>query len=162
MELEYGRPVEEVFVDITPEPLAAASLGQVLKLLSLRTHTEADQLFMYEKYVQVASDASRRGMKRPKSHRNKKMQGTTGGGGGGTACYVTPDVNHACIGGRERRKASIKYGWAKNRTEKKSVQCFYTDSGELGSARLRVLAPSIYGGGLGLRAARYRVEVVTG
>ena len=29
MELEYGRPVEEVFVDITPEPLAAASLGQV-------------------------------------------------------------------------------------------------------------------------------------
>ena len=82
MELEYGRPVEEVFVDITPEPLAAASLGQVLKLLSLRTHTEADQLFMYEKYVQVASDASRRGMKRPKSHRNKKMQGTTDRGGG--------------------------------------------------------------------------------
>lgn len=30
MELEYGRPVEEIFVDITPEPLAAASLGQVL------------------------------------------------------------------------------------------------------------------------------------
>lgn len=29
MELEYGRPVEEIFVDITPEPLAAASLGQV-------------------------------------------------------------------------------------------------------------------------------------
>lgn len=29
MELEYGRPVEEIFIDITPEPLAAASLGQV-------------------------------------------------------------------------------------------------------------------------------------
>lgn len=29
MEMEYGRPVEEIFVDITPEPLAAASLGQV-------------------------------------------------------------------------------------------------------------------------------------
>lgn len=29
MEVEYGRPVEEIFVDITPEPLAAASLGQV-------------------------------------------------------------------------------------------------------------------------------------
>ncbi|CAN0318495.1 unnamed protein product, partial [Hapterophycus canaliculatus] len=31
MELEYGRPVEEIFVDITPEPLAAASLGQVFR-----------------------------------------------------------------------------------------------------------------------------------
>jgi len=30
MEMEYGRPVEEVFTDITPEPLAAASLGQVM------------------------------------------------------------------------------------------------------------------------------------
>ncbi|CAN0093839.1 unnamed protein product [Ectocarpus sp. 6 AP-2014] len=35
MELEYGRPVEEIFVDITPEPLAAASLGQRTDLVAL-------------------------------------------------------------------------------------------------------------------------------
>jgi predicted unusual protein kinase regulating ubiquinone biosynthesis (AarF/ABC1/UbiB family) len=31
MERELGRPVDEVFSEITPEPVAAASLGQVYK-----------------------------------------------------------------------------------------------------------------------------------
>jgi aarF domain-containing kinase len=31
MERELGRPVDEVFSFITPEPVAAASLGQVVR-----------------------------------------------------------------------------------------------------------------------------------
>ena len=37
IERELGRPVEEIFSEITPEPVAAASLGQVYKAVLKET-----------------------------------------------------------------------------------------------------------------------------
>jgi aarF domain-containing kinase len=38
MERELGRPVNDVFSYITPEPVAAASLGQVVRIYSFPLH----------------------------------------------------------------------------------------------------------------------------
>ncbi|CAM9813165.1 unnamed protein product [Discosporangium mesarthrocarpum] len=62
METELGRPVEEVFSEITPEPLAAASLGQRTDLVALldefacRFYEELDYVKECENGVSIRED----------------------------------------------------------------------------------------------------------